>query len=124
MIYALSRRVALKSTVNMQGFPMSKNKLKLSNSQKRFLRGLTHDINPVVMVGEKGLTDNVLEAIDEALDQHELIKIKLRSDKTTRLAWSETIEERFNATPVHSIGQVACFYRRNPKKPVVELPKP
>lgn len=97
--------------------------MKLSNSQKRYLRGLTHSINPVVMVGEKGLTDNVLEAIDEALDQHELIKVKLRSDRETRLSWIDTISERFGAIPVHSIGQVACFFRRNPKKPVVELPR-
>ena len=97
--------------------------MKLSNSQKRYLRGLTHSINPVVMVAEKGLTDNVLEAIDEALDQHELIKVKLRSDKDTRRAWTGIISEHFRAIEVHSIGQVACFYRRNPKKPVVELPR-
>lgn len=97
--------------------------MKLSNSQLRYLRGLSHSINPVVMVAEKGLTDNVLEAIDEALDQHELIKLKLRSDRETRREWIAAISERFNATVVHSIGQVACFYRRNPKKPVVELPK-
>lgn len=97
--------------------------MKLSNSQKRFLRGLTHSINPVVMVAEKGLTDNVLEAIEEALDQHELIKLKLRSDRETRREWVATISERFGATAVQSIGQVACFYRRNPKKPVIELPR-
>ena len=97
--------------------------MNLSNSQKRYLRGLTHSINPVVMVGDKGLTENVLEAIDEALDQHELIKVKLRSDRDTRQSWIENINERFDAIEVHSIGQVACFYRRNPKKAVIELPR-
>ena len=97
--------------------------MSLNNAQKRYLRGLTHDINPVVMVGEKGLSETVLEAIEEALERHELIKVKLRADRETRKAMASEIAERFKAVPVHSIGQVASFYRRNPKKPVIELPK-
>jgi RNA-binding protein len=97
--------------------------MSLSNAQRRYLRGLTHGISPVVMVGDKGLTDTVLEAIDEALDRHELVKIRLRTDRETRKAWSKEIESRFGAEPVHAIGQVACYYRRNPQRTVVELPK-
>lgn len=97
--------------------------MSLSNAQRRYLRGLTHGISPVVMVGDKGLTDTVLEAIDEALDRHELIKIRLRTDRETRKAWSQQIETRFSAEPVHAIGQVVCYYRRNPKRTVVDLPK-
>ncbi len=97
--------------------------MSLSNAQKRYLRGLTHGINPVVMVGDKGLTENVLQEIDQALDRHELIKVRLRTDRDTRRAFSAEIERRFGAEPVHSIGQVACFYRRNPRKPVIELPR-
>ena len=95
----------------------------LSASHKRFLRGLTHDINPVVMVADKGLSENVLAGIDQAVDRHELIKVKLRTDRDTRKAWILQIAETFSAETVHSIGQVACFYRRNEKKPVIELPK-
>ncbi len=97
--------------------------MSLSNSQKRYLRGLTHGINPVVMVGDKGLTDNVMEAIEEALDHHELIKIKLRADREERKAMAEKIERHFDAEPVHAIGQVVCFYRRNPERQVIELPR-
>ena len=97
--------------------------MSLSNAQRRYLRGLTHGISPVVMVGDKGLSDTVLEAIEEALDRHELIKVRLRTDRETRKELSARIAEQFRAEPVHSIGQVACFYRRNPKRPVVELPK-
>ena len=99
------------------------NAMSLSNAQRRYLRGLTHGISPVVMVGDKGLTETVLQAIDEALDRHELIKIRLRTDRDTRKAWAQEIETRFGAEPIHSIGQVACYYRRNPERPVVELPK-
>lgn len=97
--------------------------MSLSNAQKRYLRGLTHGINPVVMIGEKGLTENVLDAIDEALDRHELVKIRLRTDREARRTMAEDIERRFGAEPVHAIGQVVCFFRRNPERPVIELPK-
>ena len=94
----------------------------LSNSQKRYLRGLTHHINPVVMVGDKGLSANVLGEIEQALDHHELIKVKLRTDRATRMALTGEIMEQCGATLVHQIGQVACFFRRNPEKPVITLP--
>ena len=96
--------------------------MKLSSSQKRFLRGMTHHINPVVMVGDKGLTENVLKEIENALDHHELIKIKLRTDRPTRQALSLEIANTCKATIVHQIGQVCCYYRQNRKKPVIELP--
>jgi RNA-binding protein len=96
----------------------------LNSSHKRYLRGLTHDINPVVMVGEKGLTENVMLELDSALDHHELIKVKLRVDRETRKALIAQIAADCKAAPVHAIGQVACFYRRNPKKPKIQLPGP
>ncbi len=97
--------------------------MSLSNAQRRYLRGLTHGISPVVMIGEKGLSETVLAAIEEALDRHELVKIRLRTDRDTRRALTEEIAERFGAERVHAIGQVASFYRRNPKRQVIELPK-
>ena len=94
----------------------------LTSRQIRYLRGLTHHLQPVVMVGEKGLSENVLTEIEVALSYHELIKIKLRTDRETRTALITQISEKFGAHKIHSIGQVACFFRRNPKKPVIELP--
>ena len=95
----------------------------LSSSQKRYLRGLTHDINPVVMVGDKGLTENVMNEIESALDHHELIKVKLRTDRDTRKILIASIVEASGAEKVHTIGQVACFYRTHPEKPVIQLPR-
>lgn len=95
----------------------------LSNRQLRHLRGLTHNLQPVVMVADKGLTDNVMAEIESALDHHELVKVKLRSDRETRAGWAVEIAERCKAEKVHTIGQVASFFRRNPKKPVIDLPK-
>ena len=84
---------------------------------------MTHHINPVVMIAEKGLSENVLNELETALEHHELIKVKLRSDRETRATMIRDIQEKFQAELVHKIGQVACFYRRNPEKPVIELPK-
>lgn len=94
----------------------------LSNRQVRYLRGLTHSLQPVVMVADKGLTENVQAEIESALEHHELVKIKLRSDRETRAQWIEQITRQFGAEKVHAIGQVASFFRRNPKKPVIDLP--
>ncbi len=94
----------------------------LNNRQRRYLRGLTHQLQPVVTVADKGLTDNVMTEIENALQHHELVKIKLRADRETRADWSRRIEQDFGATIVHTIGQVACYFRRNPEKPVIALP--
>lgn len=96
--------------------------MSLNNSQLRYLRGLTHHLKPVVMVADKGLSENVLAEIDSALDHHELVKIKLRGDREVREAWMDEIVKKSGAQKVHCIGQVACFFRRNLKKPVIELP--
>jgi RNA-binding protein len=97
--------------------------MKLSSAQKRHLRGMTHHINPVVMLGDKGLTANVLEELETALDHHELIKVKIRRDRYTRDDIALQIAEKCKAILVHKIGQVSCYYRHNRKKPVIELPK-
>jgi RNA-binding protein len=94
----------------------------LNNRQLRFLRGLTHKLHPVVIVADKGLTENVLAEIESALEHHELIKVKLRADREQRAQWSEEIRTASGAEVVHSIGQVVSLYRRNPKKTVIELP--
>ena len=96
--------------------------MSLNNRQLRHLRGLTHHLRPVVIVGDRGLSENVLAEIDAALDHHELVKIKLRGDRETRAQWARDIAQRFGAEPVQAIGQTASFFRRNPKKPVIELP--
>ena len=96
--------------------------MSLNNRQIRHLRGLTHNLQPVVMVADKGLTENVMAEIESALEHHELVKIKLKSDRETRKAWIGEISSTCKAEVVHSIGQVASFFRRNPEKQVVDLP--
>jgi RNA-binding protein len=99
-----------------------KQNMALNNRQIRFLRGLTHKLSPIVMVGDKGLNENIYSDIDTALDHHELIKVRIRADREQRRKWMAEIADRCNAERVHTIGQVACYYRRNPDQPKIELP--
>jgi len=88
----------------------------------KFLRGVSHGINPVVMIADKGLTENVINEIEIALDRHELIKIKIRVDKQTRNEFSDKILEITGADKIHSIGQTLTLFRANPDDPQFELP--
>lgn len=97
--------------------------MSLNARQRKHLRGLTHALQPVVIVADKGLSENVMAEIESALNHHELVKIRLRTDREQRAAWAQEIEERCGAERVHAIGQVVSYYRRNPEKPVVTLPE-
>ena len=97
--------------------------MSLNARQRKHLRGLSHALQPVVTVADKGLTENVMAEIEIALVHHELVKIKLRADRDTRAALAEEITKRCRAERVHTIGQVVCYFRRNPEKPVVALPE-
>lgn len=94
----------------------------LTNAQRKYLRGLSHDLDPVVMIADKGLSESVLAEIEQALTHHELIKIKLRADRAQRSQWVAQIATQFRAELVHQIGQVACYYRKNRGKPRLALP--
>ena len=92
----------------------------LKASQKKHLRGLAHHLKPIVIVADKGLSETVVAEIERALNDHELIKVKLRSDREKRNAWAASIAQDCKAELIQSIGQVACFYRKNPDKPVIK----
>jgi RNA-binding protein len=94
----------------------------LTQSQRRHLKGLAHHLKPVVMIGQHGLTENVLNEIEIALDAHELIKVRVSgADRDDRKTILKTIGETCSAELVQSIGHVAVFFRRNREKPRIEL---
>jgi len=98
--------------------------LKLSKSQIRHLRGLAHALKPVVMIGQHGLRDSVLEELGIALDHHELVKVKVSvGDRDERDAVIDTLLARTGAELVQRIGNMAVLFRRNPEKPRIELPR-
>lgn len=84
--------------------------------QKKKLKAQAHPLNPVVIIGQAGLTEAVIKEINVALDAHELIKVKIRAERDERAAIREQICEQTKAELVQSIGQIAVIYRLNPKK--------
>ncbi len=93
-------------------------------AQKRHLKSLCHALNPVVRVGQKGVTEALLAELEVALAHHELIKIKVSiGDRDERLATITSMAEKSNANLVQQIGQVAVLFRRNHEKPVIRFPK-
>jgi len=95
--------------------------MSLNNQQKKHYRSIGHDLNPVVTIAGNGLTDSVLKEINRALDDHELIKIKIAiSDREGRVAAISDICKRTRATEVQQIGKVALILREA-KRPNAKL---
>ena len=98
--------------------------MNLSASQKRYLRGLAHGLSPVIHVGNKGVTPSLLKEFGNALDQHELVKVKLAGDdRDARKAQVDALAEQAGAEVVQRIGHMACYFRRNKEEPKIALPK-
>lgn len=84
----------------------------LSEKQLRFLRGKAHALKPVVMLGKNGLTDNVVAETVQALRDHELIKVKVRTgERAHREAVLVELVARTASALVTQIGHVAVLYR-------------
>jgi len=97
--------------------------LTLTSAQRRFLRANAHALNPVVMIGDAGLTEAVMREIDLGLKSHELIKIKVAGDdRKLREEWLGKICDDLNAASVQHIGKTLVIYRPA-EKPKLALPK-
>jgi RNA-binding protein len=85
----------------------------MENKQKAALVAAAHHLKPVVMIGQKGLTANVIAEADQALTAHELIKVKISADdKEERSAMIAEMCEQLNATSIKLIGNIAIIYRK------------
>lgn len=88
--------------------------LLLDSMDKKQLRAIGHHLKPVVTVAGAGLSENVLAELDRALNDHELVKVKLAvDDRQTREQVSASICEQLKAEVVQSIGKVILVLRRN-----------
>ncbi|HET6265238.1 MAG TPA: ribosome assembly RNA-binding protein YhbY [Usitatibacter sp.] len=96
----------------------------LSPRRRSELRAEAHKLDPVVIIGDKGLTDEVIAEIDRSLKAHELIKVRAASgERDARDAWLEAICSRLEAHPVQRIGKVFVIYRENPQEKKKPKPK-
>jgi len=86
----------------------------LKGSQRKYLRGAAHRYKPLVQIGKEGLSEGVLTAIEDALEAHELIKVKIAAQRDEREAFVPVIETRLNCECVGTVGRMAILYREHP----------
>ena len=97
--------------------------MNLTTKQRQFLKGLAHHLSPVVMLGGNGLTEGVLAEIDNALNHHELIKVKIAgADREVKQLIIDAIVRETNAVNVQTSGHVLVLYRQSDDKKIT-LPK-
>src|SRR4051812_41859049 len=92
--------------------------LKLTPAERSALRSDAHALNPVVIIGEAGLTPSVLKEIDASLNAHGLIKVRVfGDDREARIEIYETICDKLDAAPIQHIGKLLVLYRPQKEEP-------
>ena len=100
---------------------------KLKGFQKKYLRGLAHNLKPIVYLGQSGLTEAVIRSMEQALERHELVKVKFNGfkEKEQKTKITLSLEEETGSYLAGTIGHTAIFYRqqRDPEKRQIFLPQ-
>lgn len=97
--------------------------MNLSTKQKQHLKGLAHNLKPVVLMGSNGLTEAVIAEIEIALNHHELVKIKVATeDRETKILVVDAIIRETKAEKVQVIGKTLVLYRQTEERKI-ELPR-
>ena len=89
--------------------------MKLDGYQRRHLRGLAHHLKPIVQVGKAGVSPTVIAAVDQALETHELIKVRLAGDKAEKREMISEFEDKLGCSEVGLVGHVTTLYREHPE---------
>jgi RNA-binding protein len=95
----------------------------LTGKQRRHLRGLGHDLKPIVQVGKDGIDDGVVAAVDQALEDHELVKIRVgESADLDRHEAADAIARKTHSEVAQVLGNTVLLYRADPDEPEIVLP--
>ena len=91
--------------------------MEMKGFQRKYLRGLAHGLKPVVTIGQRGMTDALARSVEEALDAHELIKMKFIDfkEKESKQGIVTELEKRTGGAAVGMIGHTVIFYRAHPE---------
>jgi RNA-binding protein len=98
--------------------------MSLTGNQRRHLGALAHHLNPIVQVGHQGVSEAVVRQLADALEVHELVKVKLGQSVEDRDGSVEALAAGTKSEAVQLLGRTAVFFRQRSKKPEIVLPKP
>jgi RNA-binding protein len=97
--------------------------MELSERQRKYLRGLGHALNPVLLVGSAGMTPAVIAEAKRALHDHELVKVKFRgAEREARDAGLAALATATDSVLVQKIGHTALYYKRRIDRPGIVIP--
>ena len=91
-------------------------KKEMTSKQRAALRSRAQSLSPVVMVGHDGITEGVIAALDQALTDHELVKVRFQDFKDMTRDLAEELAQKTESTKIAVTGFTAVFYRENPEK--------
>ena len=94
----------------------------LTGKQRRYLRSLGHGLRAIVMVGQKGVSEGLIENMDGALTAHELVKVKVH-DAGAIDEVAQALHDATGAQLAQKIGKNLLFYRAHPEEPEIRLPR-
>lgn len=95
----------------------------LTGKQRRHLRALAHDLKPVVQVGKDGIDDGLVAAVDQALVDHELIKVKVGENAgMDRHDVAADLAAKTKSEVAQVLGNIVLLYRAHPDEPEIQLP--
>ena len=95
----------------------------LSSRQRKYLKGLAHELEPVVMIGRATVSRGVVAETQNALESHELIKVRIDADEgADRKTMAADLAEKTDSKLVGTIGKIAILYRQRAENPKIRLP--
>ena len=98
--------------------------MELGGKERRHLRALAHHLTPVVVIGKEGVSESVRTAVDQALTDHELIKVRvLEACPDDRKEVARAVAEATGAGLAGVIGRIVILYRPHPDEPRITLPR-
>ena len=95
----------------------------MNGKSRRYLRGLGHHLKAIVQMGQNGVTEGLLSALEAALIDHELVKVRIGDTSASREAIAERLVGGTGAELVQMLGKTLLLYRPHPETPTLKLPK-
>lgn len=96
----------------------------LSGKQRRHLRALAHPLKPIVQLGKGGIDDGLVAAVDQALTDHELVKVRIGEHaELDRHTAADRLAAQTHSAVAQVLGNIVLLYRAHPEKPQISLPR-